>query len=103
MRRDRQIEQDLKQQLAQTLCTIISGCDQCNAAGLLGVDQAFVSRLRRGQLGDISVSRLIRLVAHQGYDVELTLRAFKRFVRGRTPTVTVVRYDLYGGVASPDS
>jgi predicted XRE-type DNA-binding protein len=90
------LELDLKRQLARALCDIMHGWTQWNAAAMLDTDQAFISNLRAGNLDDISSSRLIRMIARSGHNIDVDLRAYKRFKRGLKPSVTVVRYNLYG-------
>jgi len=73
-------------------------CDQYYAAAMCGLTQPDVSALRRGRGRGFSIGRLLRVIAHQGYSVEIHLRVLpRRFAQPRAePTVTVVRYDHFG-------
>jgi predicted XRE-type DNA-binding protein len=56
---------------------------QAKAAEALGLSQPDVSRLLRGQFGDYSVERLLRLLLALGRDVEITIRKPKTLREGR--------------------
>ena len=47
---------------------------QTEAAELLGIDQAKVSKLMAGQMAGFSLERLVYLVSRLGHDVELKVR-----------------------------
>ncbi len=47
---------------------------QTEAAELLGIDQAKVSKLLAGQMAGFSLERLVYLVSRLGHDVELKVR-----------------------------
>ena len=89
------IEQQLKRLLAAQVCVIMHGCPQVESAYRLKISQSDFSRIKRRKLHAYSASRLIRLIASQGYHVDIRLRQLKtRFGPDReTPTVTVTRYD----------
>ena len=89
---------ELRRLVAEELCEIMEGWTQCDAASLLGLRQPQVSRLRRGVTDGFSVDRLLRLIASQGYHVELRLTAMERpFGNPRPqPEVRVLRFDSHG-------
>ena len=89
---------ELRRLLVEELCAIIEGWTQCDAASLLGLRQPQVSRLRRGVTAGFSVDRLVRLIASQGYHVEVRLTAMeRRFGNPRPePEVRVLRFDRHG-------
>jgi len=64
----------LKHQLADALCVALGDCSLEQAMFALRLHPSDVSRLRRGILRQFSVTRLLRLVAQLGYDVEVSLR-----------------------------
>jgi predicted XRE-type DNA-binding protein len=92
------LDPELKRQLARELCAIINGWSQVAAAGLLRLRQPHISRLRRGHTAGFSVSRLLRLIADEGYNIEIHLRVIpRRFELPRKlPTVSIIRYDRFG-------
>jgi predicted XRE-type DNA-binding protein len=47
---------------------------QTEAAELLGIDQAKISKLMAGQMAGFSLERLVYLVSRLGHDVELKVR-----------------------------
>ena len=89
---------ELRRLLVDELCAIMEGWTQYYAASLLGLRQPHVSRLRRGETAGFTVDRLVRLIASQGYHVEVRLTAMeRRFGRPRTePEVRVLRFDRFG-------
>lgn len=96
------IDHELKVQLAQELCAILSGWPQFEAAALSHTHQSELSRLRRGDLRRFSVGRLLRLIANCHYNIDVHLKAMPR-VHGRprvVPAAKVVRFDRHGVVAS---
>ena len=54
---------------------------QTEAAELLGIDQAKVSKLLAGQMAGFSLERLVYLVSRLGHDVELKVRTRPRTSR----------------------
>lgn len=92
------IDQQLKQELGRELCAVIDGWTQVEAADLLHLPQPKVSALRRGRYEGFSVSRLVRLIASRGYNVELHLKPIdRRFALPRkAPVISVVRYNRFG-------
>ena len=54
---------------------------QTEAAELLGIDQAKVSKLLAGQMAGFSLERLVYLVSRLGHDVELKVRTRPRASR----------------------
>jgi predicted XRE-type DNA-binding protein len=100
------VDQELQRQLARELCAIMQGWPQALAASLLGIHPPDVSALRRGRHGVFSVARLIRLIARQGYHVEVRLeqmpRRFPDLGSPRPlPTISVVRIDRFGRTLTP--
>lgn len=79
------------------LCALYDGCKQYYAAAMLRLTQPQVSALRRGRGDGFSVGRLLRLIASQGYNIEIHLKVLpRRYAKPRpTPSVTLVRYDHY--------
>ena len=51
---------------------------QSEAAQLLGVDQAKVSKILAGRLAGFSVERLVRYLSRLGHDVEVRIRRTRR-------------------------
>lgn len=97
MRHRNPIADPLKQQLARAICASLGDCTVEQAMYALEVDPADVSRLRNGTLHPFSVTRLLRLLARLGYDVELrfTPRPRPRVIR-REPAATVTMVDAFG-------
>ena len=91
-------DEELKMLLMRELCAILDGWSQVEAAASMDLHQSELSRLRRGAASRFSISRLIRLIADRGYNIELRVSAMqKRFGSPRPmPTVSVVRFDRYG-------
>lgn len=89
---------ELRRLLVEELCAIMEGWTQYDAASMLGLRQPHLSRLRRGVTAGFSIDRLVRLIAGQGYHVEVRLTAMKRrFGKPRPePEVRVLRFDRYG-------
>jgi predicted XRE-type DNA-binding protein len=54
---------------------------QTEAAELLGIDQAKVSKLLAGQMAGFSLERLVYFVSRLGHDVELKVRTRPRLSR----------------------
>lgn len=99
------IEDDLRQQLVTSLCLLIEGWAQANAADFLNLSQPKVSALRSGRRAGFSAGRLIRLISRCGYNIEIELKPmFRRYAMPRTfPTVTVQCFDRYGTVMTSAS
>jgi predicted XRE-type DNA-binding protein len=79
-------EELAKAQLASLIQDIIKRrrLTQVAAADLMGIDQPKVSALLNGRLTNFSSSRLMRLLASLGQDVEIIVRARSgRAARGR--------------------
>jgi hypothetical protein len=94
-------EHPLKLQLARELCAIFDGYRREVGAAHLGADPSELSRLRHGDLRRFSVGRLLRYIAHAGYDIEIHLKRTARLEerpKPRRPMSSVVRYDYYGHV-----
>lgn len=72
----------LKSSLLQALQETIKGrgWKQIEAAVHLGIDQAKVSKLLRGQMAGFSIERLVHFLSLLGQNVEVTVR---KAVRGR--------------------
>lgn len=89
---------ELRRLLVEELCAIMEGWTQYDAASLLGLRQPHISRLRRGVTAGFSIDRLVRLIASQGYHVEVRVTAMgRRFGKPRPePEVRVLRFDRYG-------
>jgi predicted XRE-type DNA-binding protein len=75
-------EMQRKSRLAAEIARVIEErqLTQTAAAKLLGIDQAKVSRVTRGQFRGISESKLLELVAKLGHDVKIVVGP----VRNRT-------------------
>ena len=92
-------EQQLKEQLARELCTILRGDPRDSATAFVYAHPSELSRLRRGDLRRFSLARIVRYIAGTGYDIEIHLKKTPRFEerpKPRRPAGTVVRYDYYG-------
>jgi hypothetical protein len=92
-------EHQLKEQLARELRAILGGDPPDNAAPYVHAHPSELSRLRHGDLRRFSLARILRYVAHAGYDIEVHLKRTPRFEerpKPRRPVSTVVRYDYYG-------
>lgn len=98
------VPEELRRQLVRELCAIVDGLDQCHAASNLGLHQPNISQLRRGRGEGFSVTRLLRIIAGSGHNVEVHLRIIpRRFALPRkTPRISVVRYDHHGLVIPAD-
>lgn len=91
------VDPELKRLLAAEVRAITEGWNQHVIASMLGLRQPQVSALRNGRVAGFSVGRLLRLMARHGYDIEVHLRATRRFSTPRVPPkVTVQRYDVHG-------
>lgn len=53
------------------------------AAQLLGIDQAKISKITRGQFRGVSEAKLLELIAKLGYDVKIRIGKTKRRGQGR--------------------
>jgi len=75
-------EMQRKSQLAAEIARAIEErqLTQTAAATLLGIDQAKVSRITRGQFRGISESKLLELVAKLGRDVKIVIGPVRRRV-----------------------
>jgi predicted XRE-type DNA-binding protein len=54
------------------------GLKQADAARIVGVSQPDISRMLRGQFRDISVERIMRMLARLGYEVDIVIREHGR-------------------------
>ena len=91
------VEKELKARLAQELCALVADCTVAKAATWLGLWPSEVSALRRGRYAGFSIERLVRLIAKQRYNIELSLRPIEPKPAPRVaPTIVVVRYDRFG-------
>jgi predicted XRE-type DNA-binding protein len=91
------VDLQLKQQLARELCAIIDGWTLNEAVTGLRVYPARISELRHGNLTRFSIGRLVRLIAHLVYDVDVAIRPTTSPARVmKRSTTTVVRYDRFG-------
>ena len=75
-------EMQRKSQLAAEIARAIKArrLTQVGAATLLGIDQAKVSRITRGQFRGVSEARLLELVARLGRDVKIVVGPVRRRV-----------------------
>jgi len=97
MRIAHDIVSELKEQLAEELLTLLDGWDQTDAAAQVGLRQPDISLMRAGQLERFSVARLLRMIANQGYHIEIALKPIKRpTVTRERPSGSVQRYDRLG-------
>jgi len=73
-------EMQRKSQLAAEISRVIQErqLTQTAAAALLGIDQAKVSRITRGQFRGISESKLLELVTKLGHDVKIVIGPLRR-------------------------
>ncbi len=73
-------EMQRKSRLAAEIARVIEErqLTQMAAAKLLGIDQAKVSRVTRGQFRGISESKLLELVAKLGHDVKIVVGPVRR-------------------------
>lgn len=73
-------EMQRKSRLAAEIARVIEErqLTQTAAAKLLGIDQANVSRITRGQFRRISESRLLELVTRLGHDVKIVVGPVRR-------------------------
>ena len=76
----RQAEALAKAELARQITKVIKkkGLTQVRAAAVLGIDQAKVSALTRGQLRGFSTDRLFRLLNALGQDVDIIVKTKPR-------------------------
>lgn len=97
------IDEQLKRQLARELCAIVDGWTLGEVVARTGIDPARMSALRHGKVAGFSISRLVRMIASHGYDVELVLRPMKPPARQwKRPSATVVRYDRFNRRLTPE-
>jgi|SRR4051812_2868145 hypothetical protein len=92
-------EHALKAQLASALCSILRGWQRDIGAAQVDMPASDLSRLRHGDLRRFSLTRIIRYIAHAGYDIEVHLKKTHRLENRpvpRQPTSTVLRYNHYG-------
>lgn len=92
-------EEELKAQLARELCSILRGWQRDIGAAHVSMPASDLSRLRHGDLRRFSLARIIRYIAHAGYDIEVHLKRTERLehrAKQRQPTGMVVRYNYYG-------
>ena len=96
------IDHDLRRLLITELCAMVDGYSQVLAAAFLDLRQPQISALRRGRGDGFSIGRLLRLIAHRKYNVEVHLRPMERpFAKPRPlPAVKVLRYDRFGRVVN---
>ena len=98
------VDRELQQRLAHELCQIIEGYTLEEAMYALRLDPPRISELRHRKLERFSIGRLVRLLAHAGYDVEVVIRPTKPPPRAqKQPLVSVVRYDRFDRPQSPSS
>ncbi len=73
-------EMQRKSQLAAEIARAIKArrLTQADAAALLGIDQAKVSRITRGQFRGVSEAKLLELVAKLGHDVRIVVGPVRR-------------------------
>ncbi len=73
-------EMQRKSQLAAEIARAIKArrLTQDSAAELLGIDQAKVSRITRGQFRGVSEAKLLELVAKLGHDVKIVVGPVRR-------------------------
>jgi predicted XRE-type DNA-binding protein len=73
-------EMQRKSQLAAEIARAIKArrLTQASAATLLGIDQAKVSRITRGQFRGVSEAKLLELVAKLGHDVKIVIGPARR-------------------------
>ncbi len=73
-------EMQRKSQLAAEIARAIKArrLTQGDAAALLGIDQAKVSRITRGQFRGVSEAKLLELVAKLGHDVNIVVGPVRR-------------------------
>lgn len=73
-------EMQRKSQLAAEIARAIKArrLTQEAAAALLGIDQAKVSRITRGQFRGVSEAKLLELVAKLGHDVKIVVGPVRR-------------------------
>ena len=73
-------EMQRKSQLAAEIARAIKArhMTQESAAALLGIDQAKVSRITRGQFRGVSEAKLLELVAKLGHDVTIVVGPVRR-------------------------
>lgn len=73
-------EMQRKSQLAAEISRAIKArrLTQADAAALLGIDQAKVSRITRGQFRGVSEAKLLELVAKLGHDVKIVVGPVRR-------------------------
>ena len=73
-------EMQRKSQLAAEIARAIKArrLTQADAAALLGIDQAKVSRITRGQFRGVSEAKLLELVAKLGHDVKIVVGPVRR-------------------------
>lgn len=73
-------EMQRKSQLAGEIARAIKArrLTQHDAATLLGIDQAKVSRISRGQFRGVSEAKLLQLVARLGHDVQIVVGPVRR-------------------------
>lgn len=73
-------EMQRKSQLAAEIARVIAErqLTQTAAAKLLGIDQAKVSRITRGQFRGVSESKLLELVTRLGHDVKIVVGPVRR-------------------------
>ena len=73
-------ERLLKAQLAILIKRFIKnkGWTQAQAAEVIGIEQPKVSQIFRGQLGGISVERLMNIVNRLGHDIEVRVSVEER-------------------------
>jgi predicted XRE-type DNA-binding protein len=82
-----------KARLADHISGLIEdkGLTQVKAAVLLGVDQPKISKIRKGQVREFSVERLLRFVSALGEDVEVVISSREKAGKQKT-----LRVPLFG-------
>jgi predicted XRE-type DNA-binding protein len=62
---------EFKSQIAEELCLLTSHWTQANAAWHMHVSQSRISELRRGNLANISLEKLLQCLSHFSYELEI--------------------------------
>jgi predicted XRE-type DNA-binding protein len=78
-------EDILKVALARVFTNVVRKLEltQSETAGIIGSDQAEVSKILSGKLRGLSVDRLIRMLAALGRDIDISIAAPRRKRPGR--------------------
>ena len=81
---------EFKRQIADELRLLTSHWTQANAAWHMHVSQSRISELRRGNLANISLEKLLQCLSHFSYELQIksvrtTFRVNTRPLPGRKP------------------